>query len=268
MNASLAPRRTADLGGVVGWQRRPVAGQGPVHRRVRHRCRLYVVDADTFEGGRLAVPPALPVAGECLGVCLHSVLGRAPPPIPTRPRDSRDLTEPGYGHARLPAEGVELVECPNSEPLFSTPAAPCEPRPKQCSAARSPRPAAAREQTAHPRRQPPAPAGRQRGTDRATSRPTPPRRALPACRLSDRDLAPQHNQNDPRLVLCGLRRMTAHQDPPPSQYQTMTCLKNRDTRQNFLGGAKESGFLVTVHRDSSSSTRRSISGGCGMSSAR
>ena len=112
------PGELADLGGVVDWQRQPVAGQDPVHRRVRHRTRLYVVDADTFEGGQLAAPPALPVAGECLGVGLDSVLGRAPPPIPTRPRDSRDLTEPGYGHARLPAEGVKLVEDPNSEPPF------------------------------------------------------------------------------------------------------------------------------------------------------
>ena len=57
------------------------------------------------------------------------------------------------------------------------------------------------------------------------------RGALPPCRLRDCDLAPQHSQNDPRLVLHRLRGLTAHQDPPSSQHQTMTCLKNLDTRQ-------------------------------------
>ncbi len=48
--------KTQDLSREV---RCTTAGQHTVHRRVRHRTRLYVVDADTFEGRQFAVPPAL-----------------------------------------------------------------------------------------------------------------------------------------------------------------------------------------------------------------
>ena len=73
------PGEPAGEGGVVRRKRQPVAGQHPIHRRVRHRARLCAVDAGTLEGGQLAVPPALPVSGQGLGLGLDGVLGRGRP---------------------------------------------------------------------------------------------------------------------------------------------------------------------------------------------
>ena len=113
----------ADRGGVVRRQREPVAGQHPVHGGVRHRACLHRTDAEPLEGGQLAVPPALPVSGQRLGVGLDGVpgqrgpgplrgAGRRPPPIPCRTGDPRDLAEPGDRYPRPLSEGVELAEAP------------------------------------------------------------------------------------------------------------------------------------------------------------
>lgn len=69
----------ADLAGVPDGQTQPVASQRPVHRRVAHRARLDVVDADPLELGQLAVPPRVPARRQRLGVGLDRVLGRRGP---------------------------------------------------------------------------------------------------------------------------------------------------------------------------------------------
>ena len=205
----------------------------PAPRRCR-RCRRAPVR-------RARGAPPLPGCRQRVGVHLDAVLGRRSPralrrgdcgprPIPGRPGNAGQLVEPRGHHVGPGPFCFEALraEC-SAHPYFQSRKSMWASPNALFNSSISPANCCSQLEGPDGRRHP-APAGHRQRTGHAISRSTPPRRtpAEQPSRSRSRHAA-RRTRSGP--LLHELRQRIARQRSPSDQHQTMTCLRNPDTRQ-------------------------------------